>query len=96
MRPETGPYADGLIEFTINADGSVWVPDWDAIGWAIRQSEPMDQGFGILTLLFAARGVIREVDAQERDAIALEYGQVWVGDSFDSGDMAGGCECSAP
>jgi hypothetical protein len=70
LKAETGPHAGTTTEFTVNADGSVWVSDWTALEWWKNQTQPNEQTFGTLVLLLAARGHIREVDAEERDRIA--------------------------
>lgn len=69
-RMEGDPDDLANAEFVVNVDGSVWVSDWDSLAkWRDYLGATAEQS-GIMTLLFAARGHIREVDEAERERIA--------------------------
>lgn len=72
-------------QFTINADGSLWMSDWEVFRRYYATIAFNDQNFGLLRLLFAARGHIREVDADARDAIAEEWAKQLPTPHFDVG-----------
>ena len=59
-------------EFTIGVDGSLWISSWEHLAEWRDHHGPYGQQAGLLTLLFAARGALREVGPEERDRIAQE------------------------
>jgi hypothetical protein len=65
-------------EFIVNADGSVWVSDWDHLeAWREFMCRPENccssgQEAGALLLLFAARDGLRQVSREESEAVALK------------------------
>lgn len=78
VKPDTpgAEHITGRHEFTINADGSVYVSNWQAMEWYRNQLTFGSPDAGVMLLLFAARGHLREVTLEERDRIATTAAHV--------------------
>lgn len=69
---DRGPKNLTDAELAIGIDGSIWVTSWDHLAEWRDYLGPYDQQAALFTLLFAARGALREVGAEERAQIAAE------------------------
>lgn len=72
-----GPHTGEAVVLTVNGDGSITVSDWDLLDhYQAACMTPRSPDFGLVTLLLAARGHIREVGKAECAEIALRFGSI--------------------
>lgn len=72
MEAVKGAFAGQSCRIIVNADGSIFVDDWDfVIAWYEQDIGYRSPEFVLLTLLLAARGHIKESTSEEVRAIAM-------------------------